>query len=193
MKTVSFHRMDAGTAEDYALLHRYESAYNQALPDRLISALGRLDASLAGYQVSRLQHSLQTATRAEADGADIELIVAALIHDLGDELAPENHSQLAAAIIRPYVRAEVVWILEMHGIFQYKYYGDKIGVNPDMREQWRGHIWFEACERFCRDWDQTSFDPDYPTKPLAYFEPQLREVFSRPPFDSAIIDAPPDI
>ena len=183
----SFRRMDAGTRADYELLHKKEQAYIEALPDRLLAALQRLDDSLAGYQVSRLEHSLQSASRAEADGADIELIVAALIHDLGDELAPENHSQLAAAIIRPYVREEVWWILDKHGAFQMKYYAHHLGLNPDERERWRGHKWFASCERFCRDWDQMSFDPDYPSRPLAHFEPMLREVFSRPPFDPAII------
>ncbi len=189
MSVVSFTRMDEGTRQDYALLHKLEQDYIQSLPERLLSALQALDNSLAGYQVSRLHHSLQTATRAEADGADDEMIVAALIHDLGDDLAPENHSQLAAAIIRPYVRAEVTWTLEMHGVFQMKYYADKLGLNPDERERWRDHQWFDSCERFCRDWDQMAFDPDYPTKPLAHFEPLLREIFARPAFDPAIIDA----
>ena len=187
MAVVSFTRMDEGTKDDYALLHALERDYVAALPDRLLAALEALDNSLAGYQISRLQHSLQSATRAEADGADEELIVAALIHDLGDDLAPENHSQLAAAIIRPYVRAEVTWILEMHGVFQMKYYADKIGLNPDERDRWASHKWFASCERFCRDWDQTAFDPDYPTKPLSYFDPYLRQIFSRPAFDPEII------
>ena len=177
---VSFKRMDEGSASDYALLDEFETDYIKGLPDRIIHSLQRLEDTLGGYQVTRLQHSLQSATRAEADGADIELIVAALIHDIGDELAPENHSQLAACIIRPYVRAEVSWILEMHGVFQFKYYADKVGLNPDERERWRNHPWFDSCEQFCRDWDQVSFDPDYETKPLSYFEPMLRQVFSRP-------------
>ena len=179
--------MDEGTADDYRLLHQLETQYRSALPDRLLKALEGLDDSLAGYQVSRLTHSLQTATRAEADGADIELIVAALVHDLGDDLAPENHSQLAAAIIRPYVREEVTWILEMHGVFQMKYYADKMGLNPDERDRWANHPWFVSCERFCRDWDQMAFDPHYATKPLSYFAPMLREIFSRPAFDDAIL------
>ena len=187
MATVSFVRMDEGTREDYALLHKLERDYIAALPDRLIAALQALDETLAGYQVSRLTHSLQSATRAEADGADIEMIVAALIHDLGDDLAPENHSQLAAAIIRPYVRKEVTWVLEMHGVFQMKYYGTQMDLNPDERDRWADHKWFASCETFCRDWDQTSFDPDYPTKPLSYFIPQLREIFSRPAFDPDIV------
>ncbi|MGB1471310.1 MAG: HD domain-containing protein, partial [Candidatus Puniceispirillaceae bacterium] len=141
-QTVSFTRMEAGTKEDYALLDRLEKAYISALPQRILSALENLQASLGGYQVTRLEHSLQTATRAEEDGADIELIVAALIHDIGDDLAPENHSQMAAAIIRPYVRAEVTWILEHHGIFQMVYYADKLGLNKDERERYRGHKWF---------------------------------------------------
>lgn len=187
MTEVSFRRMDHGTRADYAFLHGHEQAYIKALPDRLLEALQRLDQSIAGYQVSRLEHSLQSASRAEADGADIELIVAALIHDLGDDLAPENHSQLAAAIIRPYVRAEVTWIVEMHGVFQMKYFADKLDLNPDERERWRDHKWFDACERFCRDWDQMSFDPDYPSKPLSHFEPMLQTIFSRPPFEPTII------
>ena len=110
MDTVSFSRMDEGTPEDYALLGQLEHEYVTALPDRLLAALEGLSNSLAGYRIDRLQHSLQSATRAEDDGADIELVVAALVHDLGDDLAPENHSQMAAAIIRPYVREEVTWI-----------------------------------------------------------------------------------
>jgi len=187
---VSFKRMDEGSASDYALLDEFETDYIKGLPDRIIHSLQRLEDTLGGYQVTRLQHSLQSATRAEADGADIELIVAALIHDIGDELAPENHSQLAACIIRPYVRAEVSWILEMHGVFQFKYYADKVGLNPDERERWRNHPWFDSCEQFCRDWDQVSFDPDYETKPLSYFEPMLRQVFSRPAFDRNITKEP---
>ena len=190
MDSVRFRRMDEGTAEDYALLDKLEHQFVDSLPDRLLDALNGLQNSLAGYQIDRLQHSLQSATRAEADGADIELIVAALIHDLGDDLAPHNHSQLAAAIIRPYVREEVTWIIEHHGVFQMFYYGDAAGLNKDERERYRGHEWFDSCERFCRDWDQMAFDPDYPTKPLSYFEPMLRTVFSRPAFDPAIISPP---
>jgi predicted HD phosphohydrolase len=191
MNVVSFSRMDEGTPEDYAFLGTLEHDYIAALPDRLLDALRGLSNSLAGYRIDRLQHSLQSATRAEDDGADIELVVAALVHDLGDDLAPENHSQMAAAIIRPYVREEVTWIIEHHGVFQMFYYGDAAGVNKDERERWRGHKWFDSCERFCRDWDQMAFDPDYPTRPLSHFEPMLREIFTRTPFDPAIITPAP--
>ena len=188
MQHVSFKRMDEGTSQDYALLNALEDEFVVALPDRLLAALTGREGSLAGYQISRLEHSLQSATRAEADRADIELIVGALIHDLGDDLAPLNHSQLAATIIRPYVRAEVAWIIEHHGVFQMHYYGDAMGVDKNARDIYRDHAWFDSCEQFCRDWDQVAFDPDYPTKPLAHFEPMLREIFTRPPFDPAIIN-----
>ncbi len=184
---VSFTRMQDGTQEEYRRLQRLERRYIQALPDRLMTALRRLDDSLAGYRVTRLEHCLQCATRAESDGADIELVVAALLHDLGDELAPENHSQLAAAILRPYVRAEVTWIVEVHGLFQMKYYGHHLGLDPDGRETYLGHPWYDAAVRFCERWDQAAFDPAYPSRPLAYFEPLLRDVFSRPPFDPEIL------
>ena len=115
------------------------------------------------------------------------MIVGALIHDLGDDLAPLNHSQLAAAIIRPYVRNEVAWIIEHHGVFQMHYYGDAMGVDKNAREIYRGHKWFDSCEKFCESWDQMSFDPDYNSYPLAHFEPMIREIFSRPPFDPGII------
>lgn len=185
--TVNFTRMDEGSIEDYQLLHRLEQEYIAKLPDRIIEALRGLDNSLSGYKVSRLEHSLQTATRAEEDGADDEMIIAALIHDIGDDLAPENHSQLAASVLRPYVRAEVTWVLEMHGLFQMAYYADKIGLNKDERDRYKTHKWYDSAERFCRDWDQLSFDPDYPTKPLSHFEGRLREVFARPAFDPAIV------
>ena len=188
MQHVSFKRMDEGTSQDYAFLNALEDEFVVALPDRLLAALTDLEGSLAGYQISRLEHSLQSATRAEADGADIELIIGALIHDLGDELAPLNHSQLVATIIRPYVRAEVAWIIEHHGVLQAYYYGDAMGVDKNARDIYRDHAWFDSCEQFCRDWDQVAFDPDYPTKPLAHFEPMLREIFTRPPFDPAIIN-----
>ncbi len=189
MQSVEFTQMKDGTQAEYVFLQKLEHDYIRALPDRLLVALGRLGDSLQGYQVSRLEHSLQSATRAEADGADIELIVAALVHDLGDELAPENHSQLAASILKPYVRAEVTWIVEMHGLFQMQFYAQHYGLDHQGHLAHRNHPWFDACQRFCERYDQAAFDPAYPTKPLSYFEPMLREVFTRKAFDPAIIQA----
>ncbi|MFM8312610.1 MAG: HD domain-containing protein [Ilumatobacteraceae bacterium] len=184
---VGFRQMIDGTRDDYEMLQRLEHEYIAHLPERLLSSLRALDSGLGGYAVSRYVHSLQSATRAERDGADVDWIVGALLHDIGDELAPCNHSQMAASIIRPYVRAEVTWVVNVHGIFQQHYYGHHIGLDPDAREMYRSHPWFDSAERFCLRWDQASFDPDYPTEPIEHFEPMLREVFARQPFDPAVI------
>ena len=187
MNQVAFTQMKDGTAAEYQFLQTLEHGYIRGLPDRLLTALEGLGDSLQGYQVSRLEHSLQSATRAEADGADIDMVVAALVHDIGDALAPENHSQMAAAILRPYVRAEVTWVIEMHGLFQMKYYAHHYGNNPDAYLAYADHPWFDSCARFCELYDQAAFDPAYPTKPLEYFAPILREVFGRKAFDPKVI------
>jgi len=185
--TVSFRQMKDSTAEDYRLLERYEHDYLRGLPDRLLAALAKLDTGLAGYPVSRLEHSLQTATRALRDGADDELVVAALLHDVGDDLAPYNHAAVAAAILRPYVRPEVTWIVEQHGLFQSYYYAHHYGRDRNGRERFRGHRWFDACAAFCERWDQASFDPGYASEPLERFVPLVRAIFSRPAHDAAYV------
>jgi predicted HD phosphohydrolase len=183
MESVTFTAMEDGTAADYQLLDRHERIFAAGLADRVIAALKRLDGSMGGHQVSRLTHSLQTATRAAADGADDDLITAALIHDLGDELAPYNHAELAAAIIRPYVRPEVTWIVEQHGLVQSYYYAHHLGGDRHARQRIADHPWYTACVDFCARWDQASFDPAYPTRELGYFEPVLRRVFGREAYD----------
>lgn len=178
MDTVSFRQMKDGTQDEYEMLDRIERDYIDALPERILKALRELDDSLAGYQVSRLEHSLQSATRAEADGADDEMILGALLHDIGDVLSPANHAEFAASIIRPYVREEVTWIVEHHALFQRYYYAHHLGGDRNAREAHKDHPWYEACVNFCERWDQASFDPDYPTKPLEYFEPLVHRVLS---------------
>jgi len=180
MKHVTFRQMKHGTEAEYHMLQGLEHSYAAALPQRLVAALQRLDDSLQGYLVTRLQHSLQAATRAERDGADEQMIAAALLHDLGDDLAPHNHAALAAEIMRPYVRPEVTWIVAQHGIFQSYYYAHHYGADRNARDALRGHEWFGACADFCENWDQSSFDPDYDALPLAHFVPLLEQVFRRP-------------
>jgi predicted HD phosphohydrolase len=187
MQKVQFRQMKDGTKEDYEFLEKHEIEYVAGLPDRIISALKNLENTFSGYQVTRLEHSLQTATRAEADGADEEMILAALVHDIGDDLSPYNHSQLAASILRPYVRPEVTWIINQHGLFQNYYYAHFFGGNPNERDYLKDHPWYQKCVDFCEKWDQASFDPDYPTKPLEHFEPLVRKIFSRPPFSSQYV------
>lgn len=179
--------MKFGTSEDYHLLADLEEHYVDELPDRILAALVGLGDSLDGYQVTRLEHALQTATRAEADGADDEMVLAALVHDLGDTLAPRNHGEYAAAILRPYVRPEVAWVVEHHGTFQARYYAHFFGDDPRIEEHHGGHRYFDSCARFCERWDQAAFDPDYPTLPLSHFEPLVRRIFARRPFDPDVI------
>jgi predicted HD phosphohydrolase len=182
-RTVSFRQMQHGTRADYLLLDESEKQYARGLGGRVLEALRKLDHSLEGYPVSRLEHSLQTATRAQRAGADEEMVVAALLHDIGDELAPYNHAELAAAVLRPYVRPQVTWIVEQHGLFQSYYYAHHLGGNRNARERLREHPWYDACERFCAEWDQCSFDPDYRSESVSFFEPLVLRIFARPPHD----------
>jgi predicted HD phosphohydrolase len=180
METVAFTSMADGTRADYQLLERLQQRSMATLPDRVLTALEALRDSLAGYQVSRYEHSLQSATRALRDGRDEEYIIAALLHDLGDELAPYTHGELVGAILRPFVRPELVWVVKHHGVFQLHYYGHHIGVDRDARERFRGHEWFDACAEFCDLYDQTCFDPSYDSLTVSDFEPMLRRVFAEP-------------
>ena len=181
-ETVKFVHMKDGDRADYELLDRLEREYNRALPDRILAALRGLEHTLSGYRVSRLEHSLQSATRAHDAGESEEMIVAALLHDLGDELAPHSHSEMAAAVLRPFVSEKTHWIVKTHGVFQMIYYAHHVGGNPDAREQYRGHKWFADAEKFCAEYDQNCFDPAFRSKPLEFFEPMLRRVFSREPW-----------
>jgi predicted HD phosphohydrolase len=179
MEMVSFTRMVDGTREDYELLERKGRAYVAGLPDRLLDVLRSMEHAFEGYKISSLDHVLQTATRAERDGADEEMVVAALLHDIGDVYAPHNHAAFAAAILRPYVREEIHWIVQHHHTFQLHYYGHHLGLDRNIRDRYRSSPHFDACETFCERWDQTSFDPAYDSYPLAHFEPMLRRVLVR--------------
>ena len=187
MDHVKFRAMKDGDAADYAFLTEHEVEYTKGTASRLLEALVGLDESLSGYQVTRLGHSLQSATRAERDGADIDWIVSTLLHDIGDIFAPYNHDEYAATILRPFVREQCSWVVEKHGDFQMVYYGQHVGANPDKRENYRGHIYFEDCATFCERWDQNSFDPDYDTLKIGHFEVLVHEVFARQAYDPKII------
>ena len=181
MKKVKFTQMKDGTKEDYDLLSKYEEKFSKDLPDRILDALRNLDSSVDGYQVTRLEHSLQSATRAEKDGADEEMVVATLIHDIGDNLAPHNHSQLVASVLRPYVSEKIYWIILHHGIFQEYYYAHHIGRDRNARDKFKDHPYYQDAVDFCEKWDQKSFDPNYESYSLEYFEPKVRKLFSKEP------------
>jgi len=184
MERVKFTQMKYGTKEDYLLLEKHEKKYIEGTADRLINFMSSLNSTLDGYKVSRLEHSLQTATRALNDMADDEMIVASLLHDIGDELAPLNHSEYAAAVLKPYVSEKTHWIVEKHGEFQMYYYAHHIGGNKNQREKYKGHKYYQDTVNFCENWDQKSFDPNFKSLNLKSFEPLVKKIFSRKPYSS---------
>lgn len=189
MDKVKFTAMKDGDAEDYAMLDVHERDYASGTADRLLGALVELDESMSGYQVTRLGHSLQAATRAWRAGADTDWVVAALLHDIGDIYAPYNHDEYAAAILKPFVREQVTWVVEKHGDFQRLYYAHHVGGNRHARDRFKSHAYYDDCAEFCEAWDQSSFDPDYPMMTVQDFAPLVREVFARKAYDPAVIRA----
>ena len=175
-----FSAMNEGTAEDWAIISRDYMAFAGGLPDRVLKHLKLLDGDFGGFPIDRLQHSLQTATRAHRDGRNEAYVVMALLHDIGDTLGTFNHPEVAASIIKPFVSEEVHWICENHGAFQGYYYFHYVGMDRNVRENFRDHPHFAACAEFCEKYDQSAFDPDYDTLPLEHFEPMLRRVMAKP-------------
>lgn len=175
-----FHAMADGTAEDWAIIGGAFRGFAGGLPDRVLTHLRLLDGDFGGFAIDRLQHSLQTATRAHRDGRGEDYVVMALLHDIGDTLGSYNHPEIAAAILRPFVSEELHWIADKHGAFQGYYFFHHLGMDRDIRENFRGHAHFEACAEFCERYDQAAFDPAYESAPLDFFEPMVRRVFARP-------------
>tara|TARA_Y100001970_G_scaffold41943_1_gene52155 strand:- start:67 stop:621 length:555 start_codon:yes stop_codon:yes gene_type:complete len=182
MDKVNFTQMKDGSKEDYLLLDKHEKKYIEGTADRLLKFMSGLNSTLEGYKISRLEHSLQTATRALNDKAGDEMIVAALFHDIGDELAPLNHAEYAAAVLKPYVSEKTRWIVEKHGEFQMYYYAHHLGGNRNQREKYRGHKYYQETMDFCEKWDQKSFDPNFKSLSLKEFEPFVKKIFSRKPY-----------
>ena len=179
--TTTFTRMDESTAEQWAEIGKQTAANQGRVADRVLMLLRSLDEITDGFATDQLTHCLQTATRAERAGADTEVVVASLCHDIGKAISVPNHPEIAAAILKPYVRPEVHDMIRVHQDFQGRHYYAHFGGNPDAREDHRDTLeadTFELAERFADEWDQTAFDPDYDTEPLEHFEPLVREVFA---------------
>jgi len=187
---VSFTQMKYGTREDYQMLHALEGQYLAGTPRRLLRELAlQGEETLEGYPLTRLEHALQSATRAHREGAEIDWVVAALLHDIGDGLAPQNHDRFAAEVLRPYVREEITWVVENHGVFQMIYYGHHIGWDQHARTRHAGHACYQSAVDFCERWDQNCFDPGYDSEPLEFFAPMVEAVFSRKAYDDNVIQA----
>ncbi len=176
----AFTAMQEGTAEDWNIISTHFKAFSKELPDRVMAHLKLLDGDFGGFPIDRLQHSLQTATRAHRDGQDEEYVVCALLHDIGDTLGSFNHPDIAAAILKPFVSEENLWMVEKHGVFQGYYFFHHLGMDRHLRDQFDGHPLYQRTAEFCARYDAPAFDPDYPTESLDFFEPMLRRVFARP-------------
>jgi predicted HD phosphohydrolase len=176
----TFTRMDESTAEQWARIGKETFEHQGRVADRTLAMLRSLEEITDGFAVDQLVHSLQTATRAERDGADEEVVFASLLHDVGKAVSVPNHPEIAAAIIKPYVRPEVYEMIRAHQDFQGRHYYHHFGGDPDARSKYEGAEWFDLAARFADDYDQTAFDPDYDTLPLEHFEPLVRKVMASP-------------
>ena len=174
----TFSSMELSTTDDWKAIAAEFPAMARSLPDRVLAHLKLLDGDVGGFPIDRYQHSLQTATRALKDGRDEEYVVCALLHDIGDTLGSFNHFDIAAAILKPFVSEANHWMVQHHGIFQGYYFFHHIGLDRDMREQFRGHAHFGLTEEFCALYDNPAFDPRGETLPISEFEPMVRRVFS---------------
>ena len=149
MKVVNFTRMEDSTREEYEFLDELEKQYCSGLADRLLNALRQLEHSLSGYKISRLDHVLQGDTRAHRAGETDEMVLAVLLHDIGDELAPHSHSEMAAAILRPFVSEKLYWVVKHHGLFQMYYYAHFFGGDKNSRDMFKDHQWYQEAVDFC--------------------------------------------
>jgi predicted HD phosphohydrolase len=175
-----FSAMTQGTQGDWNIIAGHFRDFTRGLPQRVLAHLKLLDGDYGGFPIDRLQHSLQTATRAHRDGRDEAYVVMALLHDIGDTLGSFNHPEIGAAILRPFVSDQLHWVANTHGVFQGYYFFHYIGGDRDLREKYRGHQHFNACAEFCEKYDQAAFDPAYDTAPLSFFEPMVGRLFERP-------------
>ena len=176
----SFTKMEDGTKEDWSLIIDASLHFFTGATERIVSHLKLLHGGYGGFAVDRLEHSLQTASRAHRDGRDEEYVVCALLHDIGDTLAPANHADMAATLLQPFVSEKNYWMLKHHGIVQGYYFFEHLGLDKNLRDSLREHPYYAATEDFCRVYDQVSFDPNYESMPLETFIPLLESVFSAP-------------
>jgi predicted HD phosphohydrolase len=176
----TFRAMDESTKQDWDIIAGEAIQFAQGLPERVLDHLRLLDGDFGGFAVDRLEHSLQTATRAYRADRDDEYVFCALVHDIGDTLGPLNHADVAAAVVKPFVSEQNHWMVEKHAIFQGYYFFHHLGLDRDVREQFRGHDWFDHTAEFCADFDQVAFDPDYQSLPLEHFEPLVHDILRSP-------------
>ena len=171
----TFTKFEESTQEEWAQIIGQLPVTQAMAGENVITQLELLGRDHGGFPVSRLEHSLQTATRAEQDGRDEEYVLCALLHDIGDTLAPYNHPTIAAGLLKPFVSEANHWMVEHHGIFQGYYFWHYIGANRNARDAYKDSPYYDLAEEFCAKYDQTAFDPDYVSAPLEHFKPLIRQ------------------
>jgi predicted HD phosphohydrolase len=176
----TFTSIENSTQQDWRIIAANVVPFASHLTDRVLAHLRLLDGDFGGFPIDRLAHCKQTATLAHRDGRDEEYVVCALLHDIGDTLGTFNHPDIGAAILKPFVSAENHWMVEKHGIFQGYYFFHHLGMDRNLREQFRGHASFERTAEFCAKYDGPAFDAAAETAPLEFFEPMMRRLFARP-------------
>lgn len=175
LQRASFTSFEESTKEDWDIITPHLNVTQSLVADRAIRLLEELGSDDGGFPVSRLEHSLQTATRAERDGRDNEYILCALLHDIGDTLAPFNHPAIASAMLQPFVSEANHFLVDKHGIFQGYYFWHHLGLDRHSRDEFKDSPYFEYTEEFCAKYDQTAFDSDYKSEPLQHYVPLVRE------------------
>ena len=178
--TATFTRMDESTAEEWAVIGKETSRNQGRVAERVLGLLRSLSDITDGFATDQLTHCLQTATLAQQAGADDEMVVASLCHDIGKAISVPNHGAIAAEMLKPYVCPDVYHSIKHHQDFQGRHYYNHFGMSTELREQYRDQSWFALCEQFTDDWDQVAFDPNGHTESLEHFEPLVREVFAKP-------------
>ncbi|TML12181.1 MAG: HD domain-containing protein [Actinobacteria bacterium] len=174
----SFKSFAESTRDDWDVISPQLEVTQSMVADRILEQLAFLEGDDGGFPISRIEHSLQTASRAEQDGRDEEYVVCALLHDIGDTLAPYNHPEIGAAIVKPFVSEANHWMVAHHGIFQGYYFWHHIGLDRNARDAHRDSPFFDHTAEFCAKYDQVAFDADYVSAPLEYYAPLVRRFFA---------------
>lgn len=90
------------------------------LLDHVLDLLRETANQTYGEDLTMLDHALQAAARAEEDGADDDLVVAALLHDLGHLMGPAgphgyaDHGEAAARWLSPWLPRTVTEPIRLH-------------------------------------------------------------------------------
>jgi predicted HD phosphohydrolase len=139
---------------------------------QMYSLLERLAYLDVGDTVDQLEHSLQVATCAWRAAAPLDLVLGALMHDVGRLLDPGRHGLASAQLIAPFVSESTYWIIRLHDELMIDLLPPEPGLVTGVDEH-RSAPWFEMARVFAYDWDRHGFMPDGHALPLEFFRPLM--------------------